>query len=272
MNAERIRELRDVVLGVSESVNERGVGGDLTKGDKADLLAVLDDYGDALEERAERIEQGKHLQNACEQLVEQGKRNKELKDELERLRGEKITDVFVERDALREKVKWQGERMEKAEAEVKELAAEVTNFGNEAIAVGLTNKELEAEVEKGEQSYCRLLDECARMEAELAAVLDEVERLRAEMEQMKRSQMSHMSEHDIKVMNGDEVDYTPAIRAIKYAMMAGKGEWTDAEWRSFQEGIKALRAMGVAPVAGNSRNKLVRRQVKPRRVGEGGGK
>jgi len=44
------------------------------------------------------------------------------------LKAEKITDVFVERDALREKVKWQGARMEKAEAELTLVKADAATF------------------------------------------------------------------------------------------------------------------------------------------------
>lgn len=42
-------------------------------------------------------------------------------DDYERLRALNVTDVLVERDVLREKVKWQGARMEKAEAELSEV-------------------------------------------------------------------------------------------------------------------------------------------------------
>jgi hypothetical protein len=90
------------------------------------------------------------------------------------MREEKITDVFVECDVLRERVKWQGTRMEKAEAENERLRAEFSTlkkaYDDECAWRGRGYRDLLTRAEKAEAK----LDKVAPL-IEAAMTIDELD-------------------------------------------------------------------------------------------------
>jgi chromosome segregation ATPase len=94
------------------------------------------------------------------------------------MREEKITDVFVECDVLRERVKWQGTRMEKAEAENERLRAEFSTlkkaYDDECAWRGRGYRDLLTRAEKAEAKLASLteaLDTAAKAYETLKAQL-----------------------------------------------------------------------------------------------------